>query len=44
MLEERNLVLNHSLEACMLQGDSESMSLELSECRLQRDQICQNVS
>ncbi|PNF42565.1 hypothetical protein B7P43_G05430 [Cryptotermes secundus] len=42
-LEERNLVLNHNLEACMLQCDSESMSSELSECRMQRDQICQNL-
>jgi hypothetical protein len=43
-LEERNLILNHSLEARMLQGDSESLSIELSECRVQRDQIFQNVS
>jgi hypothetical protein len=43
-LEERNLILNRSLEARMLQGDFESTSLELSECRMQRDQIFQNVS
>jgi hypothetical protein len=43
-LEERNLILNRSLEARMLQCDSESTSLELSECRMQRDQIFQNVS
>ena len=28
----------------MLQGDSESASLELHECRMQRDQIFRNVS
>jgi hypothetical protein len=43
-LEEQNAVLNHSLEAQMLQGDSESASLELNECRMQRDQIFRNVS
>lgn len=43
-LEEQNAILNHSLEAQMLQGDSESASLELNECRMQRDQIFRNVS
>ena len=43
-LEEQNVILNHSLEAQMLQGDSESESLELNECRMQRDQIFRNVS
>lgn len=43
-LEERNFILNRNLEARILQGDSESTSLELSECRIQRDQIFQNVS
>jgi hypothetical protein len=43
-LGEQNAVLNHSLEAQMLQGDSESASLELNECRMQRDQIFRNVS
>jgi len=37
-------MLNHSLDAQMLQGDSESASLELNECRMQRDQIFRNVS
>jgi hypothetical protein len=32
------------LEAQMLQGDSESACLELTECRMQRDQIFRNVS
>jgi hypothetical protein len=43
-LAEQNVILNHSLEAQMLQGDSESESLELNECRMQRDQIFRNVS
>jgi hypothetical protein len=43
-LEEQNVILNNSLEAQMLQGDSESASLELNECRLQRDEILRNVS
>ena len=43
-LEEQNSILNHSLEAQMLQGDSENASLELNECRMQRDQIFRNVS
>ncbi|XP_021916457.1 sarcolemmal membrane-associated protein-like isoform X3 [Zootermopsis nevadensis] len=42
-LEERNFILNRNLEARILQGDSESTSLELSECRIQRDQIFQNL-
>jgi hypothetical protein len=43
-LEEQNAILNHSLEAQMLQGDSENAFLELNECRMQRDQIFRNVS
>jgi hypothetical protein len=43
-LEEQNIILNNSLEAKMLQSDSESASSELSECRMQRDQIVRNVS
>lgn len=43
-LEEQNVILNNSLEAQMLQGDSESASLELNECRMQRDEIFRNVS
>ncbi|XP_069693764.1 sarcolemmal membrane-associated protein isoform X2 [Periplaneta americana] len=42
-LEERNLTLNRTLEARMLEGDSSSTSLELSECKMQRDQIFQNL-
>jgi hypothetical protein len=43
-LEEQNAILNHSLEAQMLQGDSENAYLELTECRMQRDQVFRNVS
>jgi len=42
-LEEQNAILNHSLEAQMLQGDSENAFLELNECRMQRDQIFRNL-
>ncbi|GFG37387.1 hypothetical protein Cfor_11194 [Coptotermes formosanus] len=42
-LEERNVILSHNLEAQMSQGDSESASLELNECRMQRDRIFRNL-